>query len=55
MSSSPTSNEPKPSSDSPSEPDTVVACTTGGLLIKIADANPWRMAYGTWAERAKVG
>lgn len=54
MSSSPTSNEPKPSSDSLSD-DPVVAHTTDGRPITIHHDDPWRLPYGTWAERARVG
>lgn len=55
MPSEPTSNEPKPSSDSPSDSN-VVAYTTDGRPIYVPTPfSPWALAYGTWAERARVG
>lgn len=59
MSSSSTSNDAKPSSDSASDDRNVVALTTAGLPIRIANLGqgytPWMLAPGTWAERARVG
>ena len=55
MSSSPTSNEPKPSSDLPSEQTIVVAYTMDGRPIRVRSVNPWQLPYGSWAEGAKVG
>ena len=58
MSSSSTSNEPKPSSDSPSDDPNIVALTTAGSPIRVrpdVGETPWMMPYGSWAERARVG
>ena len=59
MSSSSTSNEPKPSSDSASDrDDNIVALTTAGLPIRVrpdVGDTPWTMPYGSWVIRARVG
>lgn len=51
-----TSNEPKPSSDSPSDPPNTVAHTTDGRPIVIKGHwSPWALPYGDWARRARIG
>lgn len=56
MSSSSTSNDAKPSSDSASDPyaHRTVAYTADGRPIRVKNMEPWRMAPGTWAEQARI-
>jgi hypothetical protein len=55
MSSSNTSNEPKPSSALPFEPPNTVAYTHDGRPIVIDRlVDPWGMAPGTWAPVARI-
>ena len=54
MRSSGTSNDAKPSSDSASDGPYVIAHTTDGRPICLAEW-PWGLPCGTWAERARVG